>query len=160
MYAEDNGRTAQVGEAQLETGSGCTHAFYYTTAGHTLGEGLTWAAGTGGGCSGPLYELSLGVTLTDYFDSPGQTAGASAAFMFLGTAATGDFLQEDQGASYWVIFPHPNIRDINNIPAGCSFSEVGIQEFIFIDVSGVSSGVSTSLTTFDPSGPTFAPATG
>ena len=26
--------------------------------------------------------------------------------------------------------------------------------------AGVSSGVSTSLTTFDPSGPTFAPATG
>ena len=109
------------------------------TAGHTfaydLGSGGTWDPGT----TGPMWNLSSGVFFLDGF------SGASAAYSFVGTADAGDF---DENGSYWVIYPHPNIRDIDSIPTGTSFSNVEIQPFLYLESpTNLTGGIITSSVT-------------
>lgn len=146
VYNDHAGRTAQ-GDTGGGHGVGMTFSFF---GGSTLAgsiSGGTWAAGSASqSCSGPMFEGSQGVYLiTDI-----GTAGASAAYEFLGTADAGTF---DAGGSYWVIYPHPNIRGLTGAAAGCKFSEVEMNGFFYIDVSGVSSGIDTVENFFIMSGP-------
>ena len=103
-------------------------------------SGGTWDAGV----TGPMYNLSLG----GFFGTGADGSGASAAdeYTFVGTADAGDF---SNYGSYWVIYPHPNSRSINNIPTGCSFSEVPMQPFFYIDREE-NAGISTDFSTLTP----------
>jgi len=106
------------------------------TAGNTfaydLGIGGTWDPGT----TGPMWYLSEGVFFLDGF------SGASAAYSFVGTADAGDF---DENGSYWVIYPHPNIRGIDSIPEGITFTSVEIQPFLQIESPiNITGGIITS----------------
>lgn len=134
VFNDFDGRTAQ-SDTVL---AGMTYA-YGIVGGVTQSVGSvsggTWSAGV----TGPMYQLSEGVFLDS---SVYGTAGASAAYDFVGTADAGTF---DGGGSYWVIYPHPNARSINNISAGCSFAAVGMQEFFFIEKDAETAGISTGL---------------
>ena len=128
---------------------GMTFSFH----GDTSISGGTWAGGSDTqSCSGPMFEGSQGVFLiTDI-----GTAGASASYAFVGTADAGTF---DYGGSYWVIYPHPNIRGLTAAAASCKFSQVAMNGFFYIDVSGVSSGINTMENYFS-SGNGATPITG
>jgi len=127
VYNDWAGRTAQSDSVV----AGMTFAFTLGSSGEAGSiSGGTWAAGsTTQSCSGPMFEGSQGVFLITHIG----TAGASAAYAFVGTADAGTF---DEGGSYWVIYPHPNIRGITGSTAGCKFSEVEMNGFFYIDVSG------------------------
>lgn len=95
-------------------------------------NGETWEPGT----TGPMWYLSQGVTLD----------GADSSYAFSLTADAGDF---DNNGSYWVIFPHPNSRNIDTIPAGTTFSDVVLESFFFIPVQP-NGGITTSYETATP----------
>jgi len=127
VYNDYAGRTAQ------NDGNTAGHTFAYD-----LGIGGTWDAGT----TGPLWYLSNGT----YFTA--GTAGASAAYEFVGTAEAGDF---DNNGSYWVIYPHPNIRGVDTIPSGCSFAAVELQPFFYeLKDESIYSGIVTDFSTITP----------
>lgn len=126
-YNDYAGRTAQ-SDTDI---TGMTHSYVSGVSGGT------WDAGT----TGPLWYLSKGVFFT------AGTAGASAAYDFVGTADAGDF---DNSGSYWVIYPHPNIRGISTIPLGCSFAAVELQPFFFELKDSVTAGIDTEFSTIIP----------
>jgi len=134
VFNDYPGRTAQ---SDAVTGAN-TYAF-------DLGLGGTWDAASGG--TGPLYSLSKGIFLSPYgltgYNDLGLS-GASAAYQILGTADAADW--NNQG-SYWVIYPHPNSREISDIAAGISFSSVKMLPFFYIDIGGNTAGVITEFTT-------------
>jgi len=80
------------------------------------------------------------------------TAGASAAYEFC-EGITSDFCvggSFDQNCSYWVIYPHPNIRGIDTIPSGCSFAAVEMQPFFFELKDSSTVGIDTEFSTIIP----------
>lgn len=97
------------------------------------GSGETWEPGT----TGPMWYLSQGVT----------AEGASAAYVISLTADAGDFANN---GSYWVIFPHPNSRNIDTIPPGTTFSNVVLDDFFYIPVQP-DGGVTTDYDLSTPS---------
>ena len=105
-----------------------------------MGAGGTWDPGV----TGPMYNLSKGVFLSA--TTGGSGASAAEGYTISATAAAGDF---DNYGSYWIIYPHPNSRSIDNISAGCSFSAVQLQPFFYIDKKE-NDGISTDLSVFTP----------
>ncbi len=155
VYNDHAGRTS----SSDTTSSGMTFSFYGGTTLAGSISGGTWAAGsTTQSCSGPMFEGSQGVFLITSIG----TGGASAAYSFVGTADAGTF---DAGGSYWVIYPHPNIRGLTGAVSGCKFSEVEMQGFLYIDRSGVTSsdtlgGISTKENYFTMRANSWTPSTG
>ena len=121
VYYEEASRT---GPAAI---GGATYAFDVSSVGET------WEPGT----TGPMWYLSQGVT----------AEGASAAYVISLTADAGDFANN---GSYWVIFPHPNSRNIDTIPAGISFSDVILDSFFYIPVQP-DGGITTEYDLVTPS---------
>ncbi len=135
VYNNHAGRTAQ-SDVYV---AGNTFSFFGggTMAGSISGG--TWAAGSDTqAVTGPMFEGSQGVFLITGID--GGPSGASASYTFVGTADAGAFTRN---GSYWVIYPHPNIRGLTGATSGCKFSGVALEGFFYIDVSGNTSGIDT-----------------
>ena len=128
VYNDYKGRT---GYSDVGGTAGNTYAY-------DLGAGGTWDPGV----TGPMYNLSKGVFLSA--TTGGSGASAAEGYTISATAAAGDF---DNYGSYWIIYPHPNSRSIDNISAGCSFSAVQLQPFFYIDKKE-NDGISTDFSVF------------
>tara|TARA_Y100000593_G_scaffold90859_1_gene178238 strand:- start:18078 stop:20375 length:2298 start_codon:yes stop_codon:yes gene_type:complete len=141
VYNDEPGRTAQ--------SDSITHGHYFAYNYKTNIDGATSALGgtfdAASGSSGPLYNTSIGAFISPYgitgYADLGLS-GASAAYKILGTADAADW--NNQG-SYWVIYPHPNSRGIDNISSGISFADVKMHPFFYIDIGGLSAGVQTQF---------------
>ena len=157
--ASASGRTASYyglvyNDVAGRTGPGDTvvsgHQFAFEEAAQGA-SGHTWDGASG--ASGPLYQGSQGVILEMYGNG---LSGASAGYADGIINGTADAANWNLKGSYWVIYPHPNMRGITGIDSGCGFTSVEINPFLYIDVSGNTFGIVTDYDLTTAAGSTWS----